>query len=93
MNTLFPLLLSLGVLAFCSCSKPNEQSATTPAPASTPDAARLKSDSERLQQATNKAAEQRLKDEQQNPALNQRRPPKADLSPQTVPPQSPNPNP
>jgi hypothetical protein len=47
------------VLATAGCSKKTEQ--TTVSPQSTPDAARLKSDSERLQQATANAAREREK--------------------------------
>jgi hypothetical protein len=89
-NFLF-LILALSLFAAGGCSRSEDK--TTVKPQSTPDAERLKSDSERLQQATNKAAEQRKREEssRDQPATNSR--PKADLSPHTVPPQSPNPNP
>jgi outer membrane murein-binding lipoprotein Lpp len=59
MNKLFLLSLTMGVLAISGCSKHDEQVQATPTPASTPDAARLKADSERLQQATANAAKAR----------------------------------
>jgi outer membrane murein-binding lipoprotein Lpp len=59
MKKLFLLGLTLGVLVLSGCSKRDEQVQATPTPASTPDAARLKADSERLQQATANAAKAR----------------------------------
>ena len=59
MKKLFLLGLTLSVLAICGCSKRDEQVQATPTPANTPDAARLKADSERLQQATANAAKAR----------------------------------
>jgi outer membrane murein-binding lipoprotein Lpp len=59
MKKLFLLGLTLSVLAISGCSKHDEQVQATPTPASTPDAARLKADSERLQQATANAAKAR----------------------------------
>ena len=92
------LLVVFAVLVFISagCSKKTEQTIATPQ--STPDAARLKSESERLQQATANAAKEREKAAKlpatPTPAAETApRGPKADLSPRTVPPQSPNPNP
>jgi PBP1b-binding outer membrane lipoprotein LpoB len=61
MKKSFLLGLTLSVLAFSGCSKKDEQVKATPSPASTPDAARLKADSERLQQATANAAKAREK--------------------------------
>jgi hypothetical protein len=59
MNKLFLLGLTMSVLAISGCSKSDDQARATPTPASTPDAARLKADSERLQQATANAAKAR----------------------------------
>jgi hypothetical protein len=59
MNKFLLLGLTVSVLAFSACSKNDEQVKATPTPANTPDAARLKSDSERLQQATSNAAKAR----------------------------------
>jgi outer membrane murein-binding lipoprotein Lpp len=59
MKKLFLLGLILSVLAISGCSKRDEQAQATPTPANTPDAARLKADSERLQQATANAAKAR----------------------------------
>ena len=61
MKKLFLLALTLSLLAFSACSKNDEQVRATPTPANTPDAARLKADSERLQQATANAAKEREK--------------------------------
>jgi Na+-transporting methylmalonyl-CoA/oxaloacetate decarboxylase gamma subunit len=52
-------ILALSVLAVTGCSRSEEKTAVQPQ--STPDAARLKSDSERLQQATANAAKEREK--------------------------------
>ena len=57
------LILSVALLATAACSK-KEEATTSVAPQSTPDANRLKSDSERLQQATANAAKQREKESQ-----------------------------
>ena len=62
MKKLLLALLSLSVLGLASCSKKEETTAVKPQ--STPDAARLKSDSERLQQATANAAKEREKERQ-----------------------------
>jgi hypothetical protein len=59
MKKSFLLGLTLAVLTISACSKKDEQVKATPSPASTPDAARLKADSERLQQATANAAKAR----------------------------------
>jgi outer membrane murein-binding lipoprotein Lpp len=67
MNKLFLLGLTMSVLALSGCSKKDEQVRATPTPASTPDAARLKADSERLQQATSNAAREREKAAQPSP--------------------------
>jgi outer membrane murein-binding lipoprotein Lpp len=59
MKKFFLLLVAAGILtAGCSRSDKPESSVT---PQSTPDAQRLKSDSERLQQATQNAAREREK--------------------------------
>ena len=86
-NFLFSML-AVAVLAVVGCSKSDKE--TTVKPQSTPDAERLKSDSDRLQQATNKAAEQRKREESSAAQQAASRGPKADLSPHTVPPASPN---
>jgi outer membrane murein-binding lipoprotein Lpp len=54
------LVLSVGLFALVGCSKSDKQE-TSVKPQSTPDAARLKSDSERLRQATANAAKEREK--------------------------------
>jgi hypothetical protein len=59
MKKLFLLGLTLSVLTISGCSKKDEQVKAAPTPANTPDAARLKADSERLQQATANAAKAR----------------------------------
>jgi nitrous oxide reductase accessory protein NosL len=59
MKRFFLSILALGVLAAAGCSKSDKE--TTVKPQSTPDAARLKSDSQRLQQATANAAKEREK--------------------------------
>jgi outer membrane murein-binding lipoprotein Lpp len=59
------LTLVLGVLAVAGCSRSEDK--TTVKPQSTPDAERLKSDSERLQQATANAAKEREKAAQTSP--------------------------
>jgi hypothetical protein len=60
------LILSVGLFAIAGCSRSDNQ--TTVKPPSTPDAERLKSDSERLQQATANAAREREKAAQPAPA-------------------------
>jgi hypothetical protein len=83
------VLCAVTILAAAGCSR-SDKPETSVKPQSTPDVERLKSDSERLQQATNNAAEERKREE----ASQATGPgPKADLSPHTVPPQSPNPTP
>jgi Na+-transporting methylmalonyl-CoA/oxaloacetate decarboxylase gamma subunit len=59
MKPLFLSILALAVFAAAGCSKSDKE--TTVKPQSTPDAARLKSDSQRLQQATANAAKEREK--------------------------------
>jgi outer membrane murein-binding lipoprotein Lpp len=66
MKNFLLLILALGVLAVAGCSRSDNQ--TTVAPQSTPDAQRLKSDSERLQQATANAAKERDKANQSTPS-------------------------
>jgi hypothetical protein len=91
MQKFFVLILAVGVLAAAGCSR-SDKPQSNATPQSTPDAERLKSESERLQQATANAAREREKASQA--AMPTATPgPKADLSPHTVPPQSPNPNP
>ena len=55
------LILSVALLGMAACSK-KEEATSSVAPQSTPDAERLKSDSERLQQATANAAKEREKE-------------------------------
>jgi Na+-transporting methylmalonyl-CoA/oxaloacetate decarboxylase gamma subunit len=66
MKNFLLLILALGVLAVAGCSRSDNQ--TTVKPQSTPDAERLKSDSERLQQATANAAKEREKANQSTPS-------------------------
>jgi len=66
MKNFLLLILALGVLAVAGCSRSDNQ--TTVKPQSTPDAERLKSDSERLQQATANAAKEREKANQPTPS-------------------------
>lgn len=60
MKTFLLLIFSLGILTFASCSR-SDKPDTSVKPQSTPDVERLKSDSERLQQATANAARERDK--------------------------------
>ena len=62
MKNFLLLILALSLFATGGCSRSEDK--TTVKPQSTPDAERLKSDSERLQQATANAAKQREKDAQ-----------------------------
>jgi len=62
MKNFLLLILALSLFAAGGCSRSEDK--TTVKPQSTPDAERLKSDSERLQQATANAAKQREKDAQ-----------------------------
>lgn len=64
-NFLF-LILALSLFAAGGCSRSEDK--TTVKPQSTPDAERLKSDSERLQQATANAAREREKANQSTPS-------------------------
>jgi hypothetical protein len=59
MKKFLVLALSAGLFTLASCSKSDKD--TSVKPQSTPDAARLKSDSERLRQATENAAKEREK--------------------------------
>jgi len=59
------LILILSLFAAAGCSRSEDK--TTLKPQSTPDAERLKSDSERLQQATANAAREREKANQPSP--------------------------
>jgi hypothetical protein len=61
MKNLLFALCSLSLLCLSACSRKEETSVKPP---STPDTARLKSDSERLQQATANAAKAREKESQ-----------------------------
>jgi nitrous oxide reductase accessory protein NosL len=65
MKNFLLLILALGLFAAAGCSRSEDK--TTVKPQSTPDAARLKSDSERLQQATANAAKEREKAAQPSP--------------------------
>lgn len=67
MNKLLLLIFSLVVLAAAGCSRSNKPD-TSVKPQSTPDVERLKSDSERLQQATANAAKEREKANQATPS-------------------------
>jgi outer membrane murein-binding lipoprotein Lpp len=66
MKNFLIVILALGVFATAGCSRSDNQ--TTVKPQSTPDAERLKSDSERLQQATANAAREREKASQSTPS-------------------------
>lgn len=60
MKKILLVLLSAGVLVTAACSRSDKTETTkTAQPQSTPDAAKLKSDSERLQKATANAAKAR----------------------------------
>ena len=60
------VLCAVTLLAAAGCSR-SDKPETSVKPQSTPDAARLKSDSERLQQATMNAAREREKANQASP--------------------------
>jgi outer membrane murein-binding lipoprotein Lpp len=60
------MLLAVSILAVAGCSRSNKPE-TSVKPQSTPDVERLKSDSERLQQATMNAAREREKANQSSP--------------------------
>jgi len=62
MKNFFLLILALSLFAAAGCSRSEDK--TTVKPQTTPDAERLKSDSERLQQATANAAKAREKEAQ-----------------------------
>jgi nitrous oxide reductase accessory protein NosL len=66
MKNFLHLILALSLFAAAGCSRSEDK--TTVKPESTPDAARLKSDSERLQQATANAAREREKASQSTPS-------------------------
>lgn len=59
MKKIFLVLLSAGVLVTTGCSRSDNKAITNATPTATPDAVRLKSESERLQQATANAAKAR----------------------------------
>jgi hypothetical protein len=65
MKKFLRVFLSVGIIAAAGCSRSDEK--TVAQPQSTPDAQRLKSDSERLQQATANAAKEREKTTQATP--------------------------
>ena len=91
MNKILILLLAFGLAALTGCreNKKKEETINSPSEA---EIQRLKSDSERLQQATANAAREREKASQA--AMPTATPgPKADLSPRRVPPQPANPTP
>ena len=60
MKNFLLLILAVGVFAVAGCSRSEDK--TTVKPQSSPDTERLKSDSERLQQATANAAKEREKE-------------------------------
>jgi uncharacterized protein YlxW (UPF0749 family) len=66
MKNFLLLILALCLFAAAGCSRSDEK--TTVKPQSTPDAQRLRSDSERLQQATANAAKEREKANQAAPS-------------------------
>jgi Na+-transporting methylmalonyl-CoA/oxaloacetate decarboxylase gamma subunit len=66
MKNFLLLILSLVLFVVAGCSRSDNQ--TTVKPQSTPDVERLKSDSERLQQATANAAKEREKANQSTPS-------------------------
>jgi Na+-transporting methylmalonyl-CoA/oxaloacetate decarboxylase gamma subunit len=66
MKNFLLLILALSLFAAGSCSRSEDK--TTVKPQSTPDAERLKSDSERLQQATANAAREREKANRSTPS-------------------------
>jgi nitrous oxide reductase accessory protein NosL len=66
MKNFLLLILALSLFAAGGCSRSEDK--TTVKPQSTPDAERLKSDSERLQQATANAAREREKANQSTPS-------------------------
>jgi Na+-transporting methylmalonyl-CoA/oxaloacetate decarboxylase gamma subunit len=66
MKNFLLLILALSLFATGGCSRSEDK--TTVKPQSTPDAERLKSDSERLQQATANAAREREKANQSTPS-------------------------
>jgi len=59
-------LFTIAILATAGCSR-SDKPETSVKPQSTPDVERLKSDSERLQQATANAAKERAKEAQVSP--------------------------
>jgi nitrous oxide reductase accessory protein NosL len=65
MKNFLLLILAVSLFAAAGCSRSEDK--TTVTPQSTPDAERLKSDSERLQQATANAAKAREKEAQTSP--------------------------
>lgn len=66
MKIIFFVILLIGALAVSGCSRSDKPEASHVQPQSTPDAERLKSDAERLQQATANAAREREKAAQQS---------------------------
>ena len=62
------LILSAGLLVSITACSRSDKPQSNATPQSTPDAARLKSDSERLQQATANAAREREKANQSTPS-------------------------
>jgi len=63
MKNLSLALLTIVILSTAGCSR-SDKPETSVKPQSTPDVERLKSDSERLQQATSNAARERAKENQ-----------------------------
>ncbi|MDP9100135.1 MAG: hypothetical protein M3N48_14260 [Verrucomicrobiota bacterium] len=66
MKNFFLLFLALSLFAAAGCSRSEDKTIVTPQ--STPDTERLKSDSERLQQATANAAREREKANRSTPS-------------------------
>lgn len=66
MKNFLLLTLALSLFAAAGCSRSEDK--TTVKPQSTPDAQRLKADSQRLQQATANAAREREKDSHSTPS-------------------------
>ncbi|HEX8076341.1 MAG TPA: hypothetical protein VF511_00890 [Chthoniobacterales bacterium] len=93
MKKLTILILSSALFVVAGCSRSDKPDQTVQAQR-TPDAQKMKADSERLQEATANAAKQREKDRQNvNPSATPAFSPKADLSPRRVPVEPANPTP
>ena len=92
MKTSLLILSIVSAFALGACSRSDETVKASASPTPNPN---LQRDAERLQQATANAAKERERSEKSpaTPTVAPHRGPKADLSPRTVPPESPNPNP